>query len=82
MAAATPFTTWTALYQAMLNALADAVASGAFKAVSYSINGKQVQYRSIDDLRKGIEWAKSMADYETGSAHGRTYAKNGGGGRW
>jgi len=78
----TNFTTWTALHTAMLNALQEAVVSGGFTGLSLSHQGKAFQYRTIDELKKGIEWAKHMADSESGAAVGRTYAKNGGGGRW
>lgn len=66
----------------MKNALADFVASGGFKGVSYSVNGRSIQYRTIDEFKAGIEWVKTLAEQESGAAVGRTYAKNGGGGRW
>lgn len=80
---ATSFTTWTALYNTMLDALAEYAASGQFKAVSYSMNGRSIQYRTIAEFKEGIEWVKGQADLESGSTTaGRTYAKNSGGGRW
>ncbi|MEK6531266.1 MAG: hypothetical protein AABZ23_02090 [Deltaproteobacteria bacterium] len=79
---ATVFTSWTGLYDAMKDCLADFVATGRFKAVSYTFNGRTVQYRSFDELKKAMDYVRSMADTESGTVTGRTYAKNGGGGRW
>ncbi|OGQ60747.1 MAG: hypothetical protein A3J24_06460 [Deltaproteobacteria bacterium RIFCSPLOWO2_02_FULL_53_8] len=80
--ATTPFTTWEDLRKAMLDALADCVATGGFKATEFTFEGRSIHYRTLDELRKGIEWASTMAATEGGTTVGRTYAKNGGGGRW
>lgn len=75
------FSTWSALYAAMLDQLADFVAN-RMQTVSYSLNtgsaSRTLQYRNIADFRQGLELVKSMADLESGAAAGRTYAKQGG----
>ena len=84
--AAKTFTTWADLYQDMLNALADFAANRA-QLAEYEINTggatRRFKYRSFKELQDGIAFVKSMADAEGASptAHGRTYAKAGGG-RW
>lgn len=76
------FNSWTDLHTAMLNALADFAARGKHTVVEYEIhasgNERHMKYRSLEELKKGIEWAKYMADTETGAAVRRTYAKQGG----
>lgn len=76
------FTSWTDLHAALLNAYAAAIASGNIVTASYSVvtagSTRQVQYRTLSDLRAAIDQAKFMADLETGSSSGRTYAANGG----
>lgn len=77
--ALTTFTTWTALYNSMLNDLA----SGNWKVASYSINGRTMQYRDFSQFKEALEYVKAQADAEGSSAPvSRTYAKQGGGGRW
>lgn len=76
--ALTTFTTWTALYQSALNDLA----SGSWKVASYGINGRTMQYRTFAEFKEFLEYTKTMAGTESGTAVGRTYAKQGGGGRW
>lgn len=71
---ATPFTTWTALLAQLL----DNLASANFTAASYSIAGRSVQYRTLDELRNTIEWVRTMAALESGTAAPRTYAGQGG----
>jgi len=72
------FTTWSALYDSML----DDLASGAWKTKSYTIGERTHTYRDFDDFKKMLEYARTQAANESGSAAGRTYAKQGGGGRW
>lgn len=79
--ALTTFTTWTALYNEMLNQLA-VFASGKMQVASYSVSGRNLTYRTFEEFQKGLQFVKNMADSETKTAVGRTYAKNGGGGRW
>lgn len=85
--AATVFTTWSALYTAMLDAMAD-FAAKRMQIAEYEINSgginRRFKYRSFDELQKGLEFVKRMADQENPAtaAVGRTYAKQGGGGRW
>lgn len=69
------FTTWQDLYAAMLNALADCVATGRFQSLSYGIAGRNMTYRSMEEFQRGIEWVKFLADNEQGRAVGRTHAK-------
>ena len=82
--AAVVFTTWSDLYAAMQDALADFVAN-RMQAAEYEINTgttvRRMKYRTLDELQKGLQFAKSMAEMENGTAVGRTYAGNGGG-RW
>lgn len=71
----TTFTSWQDLYASMLNAMADFIATGRFQTISYGIAGRNMQYRSMEEFQKGLEWIKAMADIERGRAVGRTYAK-------
>ena len=83
--AAVIFTTWTALYQAMQNALADFAANRA-QVAEYEINTggtvRRFKYRTFKELQDGLLFVKTLADQESGTATGRTFAKQGGGGRW
>jgi len=83
---AATFTTWAALYTVMLNTLADFAAGSKFAVAGYTIttggNTRQLSYRTFEEFQKGLEYVKLMADRESGAAVGRTYAKQGGGGRW
>lgn len=72
------FTTWTALYNSML----DDLASGAWKTKSYTIQDRTHTYRDFSDFKEMLEYARTMAATESGIASGRTCAKQGGGGRW
>lgn len=82
--AATVFTTWAALYQAMQNALAD-FAAKRMQVAEYELTAggisRRFKYRSFEELQKGLQFARQMMDEETGAVPGRTYAGNGGG-RW
>lgn len=78
------FTTWTDLYLAMQNALAD-FAANRLQVAEYEINTggsvRRYKYRSFKELQEGLLFVRSMMDEEAGTAPGRTYARNGGG-RW
>ncbi len=82
---AATFTTWSALYTTMLNTLADFV-TGKITIAEYSIssggNLRRMSYRSFEEFKAGLEYVKHMADQESGTVVRRTYAKQGGGGRW
>ena len=69
------FTSWQDLYSAALNNLTEFVLTGKFQSVSYSYGGFSMTYRTPDDLKKSIEWLRTMADIEQGRAVGRTYAR-------
>jgi len=73
------FTSWTALHQSLLDRLADFAGGKSFIAESASVNtgsvSRDIKYRNIDELRQAIEYAATMAAYESGAAVGRTYAK-------
>jgi len=91
MAVITTFTTWSALYTAMLDAAARFF-SGQMSAVEYEIQTgaslRKMKYRSVDEFKAGLEFVREMAALEASGGAGiqpavnRTYAKNGGGGRW
>jgi len=80
------FTTWQALYSAMLDRYVAFLSGRSFVVQNYSFSaGSQSQtftYRSLDELKQGLDHVKALADQESGAAHGRTYAKQGGTGRW
>jgi hypothetical protein len=67
------FSTWTALYAAMLNQMA----SGNATVGSVSIGGKTIEYKSADDFLKQLAFVKDRADAESGAFVPRTYAKDG-----
>lgn len=80
------FDTWAALYTAMKDALADYVDTGKFIVREYTINTatgtrRRLEYATFEELQKGLEFAKKMADTETATAVGRTHAETTGG-RW
>lgn len=91
MATLTTFTTWAALYAEMLNAAARFF-SGQMGAAEYEINtggsARKLKYRTVDEFKDGLEFVKNMAELEAAGGTAikpvvrRTYAKNGGGGRW
>lgn len=72
------FTTWSALYSQML----DAMATGSWRLKSFQMRDVQKQFVSFQEFKSALEHVKFMADTENGTVVGRTYAKNGGGGRW
>jgi hypothetical protein len=71
------FTTWTALYTAML----DKMAAGDASVGTVSINGKTITYKSNKDFLEQLAYVKSQADRESGAFVPRTYAKQGGRGQ-
>lgn len=80
--AKTTFTTWSALYQALLDAYADFVAN-RIQYVEYQISPasgstRQFKFQDPDKLLKAIQDIRPLADAESGAAVGRTYARNGG----
>lgn len=80
------FTTYEALLSAMLDAYADYVASGNFHVAKFSVDtggsSRSYEYRDPDALLAAIERIKPLAQEEAAPAVGRTYAKQGGTGRW
>ena len=59
------FTTWAALRTAIKDAIASYV-DGSPITGSYSIGGRMVQYRSIDDLKKLLQLTYDMETMEGG----------------
>lgn len=68
------FTTWTALYTAMLTTLS----SGNASVGSVSAGGKTITYKSNNEFLDQLKFVKTMADQESGAFVRRTYAKQGG----
>ena len=68
------FTTWTALYTAML----DKLTSGDASVGSVTAGGKTITYKSNKEFLDQLAFVKSQADAETGAFVPRTYAKQGG----
>lgn len=68
------FTTWTALYTAML----DKLTSGDASVGSVSVGGKTIQYKSNKEFMDQLTFVKAQADTESGAFVPRTYAKQGG----
>lgn len=75
------FTTWTALHQTLLDRLADFAEGKAFIAskakVDTGAGSREVEYRDIGELQEAIEFAATMAAFESGKAVVRTYARPG-----
>ena len=72
------FTTWTALYNEML----DDLQTRSWRVKSYSIGGRSVTYNSFNEFREALEYAKHKSQEESSTVYPRTYAKPGSGGRW
>jgi hypothetical protein len=72
------FTTWTALRTSML----DDLASGSWKTKSYSIGDMTRTFRDFEDFKAMLDYVETRAAAESSTYVGRTYAKNGGSGRW
>lgn len=75
------FTTW----QALLTIMQDDLASGNWRRQSYTINDVTQSYVKFSEFKAALEYVETRARLETGGSSapaGRTYAKQGGGGRW
>lgn len=73
------FTTWAALYSMML----DDLASGGWKIKSYQMaEGVSTTYRDFSEFKSALEYVQAQKDKEASIFVGRTYAQQGGGGRW
>lgn len=70
----TVITTWTALYNAML----DKLASGDSSVGTVTTGDKTITYKSNTEFLEMLKFVKGMADAESGAAVTRTYAKQGG----
>jgi chorismate-pyruvate lyase len=68
------FTTWTALYNAML----DILTSGDASVGSVTVNGKTITYKSNKEFLDQLEFVKRQSDAESGAFVSRTYARQGG----
>jgi hypothetical protein len=79
------FTSWSDLYQAMLDQAAEFVA-GRMSVAEYTLETggqqKTIKYRTWKEFQTGLQYVKNLADLESGAAVGRTYAAQGGTGRW
>ena len=62
------FTTWTALYNTML----DDLASGDFTQKEFRIGSRNFQFRDLDDIREQLDYVKGKADAETNETNGTT----------
>lgn len=65
------FTTWTALKTTML----DDLASNSWRTAEYTVAGRQVKYRTFAEFKEALEYVTYMADQESGTVAGRTYAR-------
>lgn len=68
------FTTWTTLYEAML----DKLASGEFNIGSVTAGGKTITYKSHKEFLEMLNFTELKAKAESGDFVPRTYAKQGG----
>jgi hypothetical protein len=69
------FTTWTVLYNAMLDKLA---AGNATVGSVSTPNGISITYKSHDEFLKMLNFVEGKAKAESGDFVPRTYAKQGG----
>jgi len=67
---ATAFTTWTALRTAVLDAIANYVA-GAPVTGEYTIMGRTMKYRSVEELERLYKFADRMMQSENITAYNR-----------
>lgn len=72
------FTTWAALKTIML----DDLASGGWRTKSYMIGDMSRTFRDFSDFKAMLEYVETRAALESSAYVGRTYAQQGGGGRW
>lgn len=68
------FTTWTALYTAML----DVLASGDTTVGSVQVGDKTITYKSNKEFIQWFNFVENKAKHESGDFVPRTYAKQGG----
>jgi hypothetical protein len=68
------FSTWTALYNAML----DKLAAGDTSVGSVSAGGKQITYKTNKEFLEMLSFVESKAQTESGDAVLRTYGGQGG----
>ena len=68
------FSTWTALYNAML----DKLASGDASVGSVSAGGKQITYKTNKEFLDQLSFVEGKAKAESGDTVPRTYAGQGG----
>jgi hypothetical protein len=59
------FTTWSALRDSIKDAIADYVSNGGPCTGSYSINGRSLTYRSIDELKRILKLTYEMEEIES-----------------
>ena len=72
------FTNWKDLESKML----DDLAGQNWRTSEYDVDGKTMKYRSFSEFKSVLEYVRNRAALESGSASPRTYAGNGGAGRW
>ncbi len=68
------FTTWTALYTAML----DKLAAGDTSVGTVSAGGKSITYKTNKEFLEMLSFVEGKAKTESGDAVPRTYAGQGG----
>jgi len=68
------FTTWTALYNAML----DKLAAGDTTVGTVGSADKTITYKSNAEFLRMLDFVEGKANAETGASVPRTYAKQGG----
>lgn len=74
--AAPTFTTWTDLYNRMLDDMAN---DGWRTMQSYQVGGRIITYRHYDGFMKMLKYVEQKAEAEAPPKyHGRTYAGQGG----
>ena len=73
------FTTWAALKTATLNYIASR--DGTVLRASLP-DGSSIQYHTVGDAIKWLEYIEKQVAIEAGTASGRTFAKQGGRGSW
>ncbi len=62
------FTTWTDLYEQML----DDLASGQWAMKNYAKGNHSVTFRDLKEFREHLEWVYQQAQEETTTVYGRT----------
>lgn len=72
------FTSWADLHKTMLNDMA----SGNWRVSSYSVDGRDMNYRAFDEFRSALEYVERRAAEEAGRAFAQVEAVPRRGGRW